>query len=65
MNLMNYLFIGVVLMFCIEYSLNTKYVKGKLTSIPTIGGTERIIGILLWPVCLGIFLYSFFKEFFK
>ena len=52
-------------MFCIEHILNLESIQEKLTSIPDIGWAERAMGIFFWPVCLGIFLYNFFKTFFK
>jgi hypothetical protein len=53
-------------MFCVEYLLNLESIQKKfITSIPNIGWTERIIGILFWPIFLGIFLYNFFKQLFK
>jgi putative effector of murein hydrolase LrgA (UPF0299 family) len=60
-----YILIGVVFMFCIEFLLNTNYVKEKITVEGNIGWLERTIGVLFWPICLGIFLYNFFKQLFK
>ena len=42
-------------MFCVEYLLSLESIQKKLiTSIPNIGWTERIMGILFWPIFLGI-----------
>ena len=65
MSVSSYLIIGIIFMFCIEYLLNLKSIQEKLTSIPDVGWAERAMGIFFWPVCLGIFLYNFFKTFFK
>jgi TRAP-type mannitol/chloroaromatic compound transport system permease small subunit len=69
MTVLNYLLIGVVFMFLVEYALNTPTAKKYSKIYPNLnnqfGFWERIIGILFWPVCLGIFLYNFFKEYFK
>jgi putative effector of murein hydrolase LrgA (UPF0299 family) len=62
---MNYILIGIIFMFCVEYALNTKYIKKRLNVNYGLGWLERTLGILFWPICLGIFLYSFFKELFK
>ena len=52
-------------MFFIEYLLNKESIKKQFTYTVNIGWTERFMGIFFWPVCLGIFLYNFFKEYFK
>ena len=52
-------------MFCIEYLLNKKTIQKQLTYIPNLGWIERIMGVIVWPLWLGIFLYNFFKEYFK
>ena len=30
-----------------------------------IGWAERLMGVILWPILLGVFLYNFFKQLFK
>ena len=62
---MTYILIGIIFMFCIEYLLNKKSIQKQLTYNINIGWTERLIGIFFWPICLGIFLYNFFKTIFK
>ena len=63
--MMIYILVGIIFMFCIEYLLNKETIQKHLTSIPNLGWTERIIGILFWPLWLVIFLYYFFKLYFK
>ena len=63
--MITYILIGVIFMFCIEYLLSLESIQEKLTDIPNIGWVERAIGIFFWPICLGIFLYNFFKQLFK
>ena len=67
--MMVYILIGVALMFLLEHftSLKTfkKYVKTNPKAYIGFGFWERTFGILLWPLWLLIFLYNFFKEFFK
>ena len=65
MSILNYLTVGIIFMFCIEYILNTESIKKQLKFIPNIGWVERIIGILFWPIWLVIFLYYFFKQLLK
>ena len=66
MSVSSYLIIGMIFMFCVEYLLSIESIQEKLkTPIPNIGWAERAMGIFFWPVCLGIFLYNFFKTFFK
>ena len=61
-----YILIGIIFMFCVEYLLNLESIQEKLTDMPReLGWTERVLGILFWPICLSIFLYNFLKEFFK
>ena len=62
--ILNYLFLGVIFMFCIEYILRIEFIKNQIT-FPNIGWVERIIGILFWPIWLVIFLYYFFKQLLK
>ena len=61
--------IGVVLMFLLEHFTRLKkfkkYIKSQPKSFEDFGLWERVIGILFWPILLGIFLYNFFKELIK
>ena len=51
---------------CFASSNKTKkYYKKVNKSYKEFGFWERTLGILFWPICLGIFLYHFFKEFFR
>ena len=67
--MMTYILIGIVFMFCVEWSTNTDTFKNHMLfkgSTPIkIGWAERFMGVFFWPVCLGIFLYNFFKQYFK
>ena len=63
--MMIYILVGLIFMFCIEYLLNKESIQKQLTYIPNFGWTERIIGIVIWPLWLGIFLYNFFKKLYK
>ena len=66
MSIINYLFIGVVFMVIVEYLLNRSDIQKHInTKIPNLGFWEIIIGVSLWPLLLGIFLYNFFKAYFK
>jgi len=44
-----------------------KHIARKKIKInnPAIGWTERFIGIFFWPVCFGVFLHAFIKQYFK
>ena len=59
--MMIYILIGILFMFCIEYLLSKESIQQQFTYSPNIGWMERIIGVIFWPICLGIFLYNFFK----
>ena len=64
-----YILIGVVFMFLLEHftSLNRfkKYAKVNSNITKAFGFWERTLGILCWPVLLGVFLYSFIKTYFN
>ena len=67
--LIDYILIGVIFMFLVEYSLNTPTAKKHSNIYPNLknkfGFWERTLGIIFWPLCLGVFLYSFLIEIFK
>ena len=56
-------------MFMVEFFTNSKILKKYLKKHSNLeiefGFWERTLGILFWPVFLGIFLYNFFKQLFK
>ena len=56
---MNYILIGIVFMFCIEFLSKKKSVEKHLITKINLGWPERILGILFWPICLGVFIYYF------
>ena len=64
-----YILIGIAFMFLLEYftSLNRfkKYSNMYPKAYIEFGFWERTIGILFWPVLMGVFLYNFFKQLFK
>jgi len=69
MNLITYILIGVTLMFLLEHFTSlpnfNKYLKTHPKTFTGFGFWERIIGILFWPILLGVFLYNFLKYLFK
>ena len=69
MNIITYILIGIFFMFTLEFFINSKWVKRYSKKYPRIeadfGFWERFVGILFWPILLGIFLYNFFKELIK
>ena len=56
-------------MLYIELFLNSdtfnQYNKLNKTAKVSLDFWSRIIGVLFWPICLGIFMYHFIKEFYK
>ena len=64
-----YILIGVVFMFLLEHFIHLERFKKHIKVYPKayieFNFLERIIGILFWPICLGVFLYSFIKTIFK
>ena len=65
MSIINYLFIGVVFMVIVEYLLNRSDIQKHMTVEPELDILQRVIGVIFWPICLSVFLYNFFKQFFK
>ena len=41
------------------------YIKTNPNAFESFGFWERVIGILFWPILLGVFLYNFFKQLLK
>lgn len=68
-NLIYYIAIGAVFMFSIELLMRTKMVGDKLKELKkdNIEFTlyTRILGILIWPLALFIFVKAFLQEIFK
>ena len=64
-----YILIGIAFMLYIELFLNSdtfnQYNKLNKTAKVSLDFWSRIIGVLFWPICLGIFMYHFIKEFYK
>ena len=58
MNIINYLFIGFVFTFLIDYVCDKFEVFQK---VPDWDWGARMIFILFWPIGLLIFLYYFLK----
>ena len=56
-------------MFLLEYVTSTnifkKYKNISPKAFEAFGFWERFMGVLLWPIALTVFIYSFAKEFFK
>tara|TARA_R100000541_G_scaffold48653_1_gene55744 strand:- start:119 stop:322 length:204 start_codon:yes stop_codon:yes gene_type:complete len=64
MTLVTYIIIGFVFGFTCNMAL--EYMPSRFKKPPQIlkefGWVDNLIMIGLWPICLCIFLYSFFKE---
>ena len=69
--MITYILIGIVFMFFIEWGTHTDVFKKHMVlknqdlNNHIIGWMERILGILFWPICFGVFLYFFIKQYFK
>ena len=65
--MITYILIGILFMFFIDFFTHSKYYKEFEKTNPkakiNFGFLERFFGVILWPVCLGIFLYNFSKHF--
>ena len=67
--MITYILIGIAFMFLIEHLTNLSRFKKYSTMYPKayieFGFWERVIGVLCWPLLLGIFFYNFFKAYFE
>ena len=54
-------------MFTLEKLLRTKSIKKHMSPevLKDFGIWEILVGIVLWPVWLLVFLYNFFKQLFR
>ena len=63
--ILNYLFIGFVLSFLLDY-ISEKYKNHQsFQNVPEWDWQTRIIFALLWPIGLIIFIYSYIKAYFR
>ena len=67
MTISIYILIGVLFMFTLEKLLRTKSIKKHMSPevLKDFGIWEILVGIVLWPVWLLVFLYNFFKQLFR
>ena len=67
--MITYILIGIAFMFCVEWGMTTNTFKEHMNfkgSTPMkIGLAERIMGISFLPIFVTVFLYNFFKEYFR
>jgi|9_EtaG_2_1085328.scaffolds.fasta_scaffold12332_2 uncharacterized protein with PQ loop repeat len=65
-TLLTYIAIGTTFMFLVDMFLRTKTFN-KYAPNPDVKmrNQDRIAGILLWPILLGVFLWSFFAAFLR
>ena len=65
--ILNYIFVGFAFTFLIDLLLNSEKIKNHrmMKNSPTWNMELRIICVLIWPLCALVFLYSFFKTYFK
>ena len=66
MGIINYIIIGVVFTFVLDFILYR--LRNNNTMAPVIekwDNMTRIACIIVWPIALTVFIYSFAKEFFK
>ena len=59
---LNYIFIGFAFAFIVDFILNLESVKNHPKAVNLKWGwNERIFAILVWPIGIIIFLFSFIK----
>jgi len=62
---MTYIVIGIIFMFCVEYLSSKEFIKERLPAEINLGWGERCLGIIAWPVWLGVFIYYFLTNLFN
>ena len=65
MSVINYLFIGFVFTFLLDFSANKFRFHPAFKNVPDWGWTTRITMILTWPLMVIVFIGSFIIAFFK
>jgi hypothetical protein len=63
--ILNYFFIGFVFSFLIDYFSFKLQNHPAWKNVPEWGWGARIIFVLIWPIGILIFIYTFTKQFFK
>tara|TARA_R110001592_G_scaffold348930_1_gene643457 strand:- start:27 stop:233 length:207 start_codon:yes stop_codon:yes gene_type:complete len=64
--LLNYIVIGFIFAFIIDYMLTSKSFKNhSKTQNTKWGWDEKILAVVIWPIGIIIFLIAFVKQFFK
>ena len=66
MCIINYIIVGVIFTFVLDLILHR--LRNNDTMVPVIekwDNMARIACIIVWPIALTVFIYSFAKEFFK
>ncbi len=64
--IINYLIYGILFMLFIDILVHTWLSKkhpGIIEAYNTLGITERIIMIVLWPLCLFVFAKAFWDQY--
>jgi len=64
-TILNYIFIGFVFVFLLDYISNMFKNHHAFQMVPEWGWGARIMLVLFWPIGLSIFIYIFIKERFK
>ena len=63
---LNYIFIGFVFAFIVDFVLNLESIKNHPKSVNLKWGWgQRIFAVLAWPIGIIIFLFSFIKTTFE
>jgi hypothetical protein len=65
MNILNYLFIGFVCTFLLDYFSHKYRNHPSWRNVPGWNWGARIMFVLAWPLGVILFTYTFLKEHFK
>ena len=64
MSILNYLFIGFVFTFIVDLILHKMSYHPLLIEIGW-DHKERVLCVLLWPLCFLVFIIAFLKSYFR
>jgi len=63
--ILNYIFIGFVFIFILDCVSSMYRYHEAFKNIPELRWQERVVCVIIWPLTLIVFIYSYLKSFFK
>ena len=63
--ILNYIFVGFVFIFILDCVTSMYKHHEAFKNVPELRWQERIVCIIIWPLALIAFVYSYLKTYFK